>query len=1725
MTPSTVASSDLQGAAILVIDGNEEHQILSVAALGRRGFRVSVADSGREGLQLASSQEYDAIVLAHKPKDAAGIDVLRSLQERFPQVPKIFLVPSGADDLALRGLKAGAAGYLMKTPRYHELLPEVVIEQITKARAVTKARDQTKVLEETRAQFRGFVEAAQDPIFVISPTGSFVAFNDATCAVTGYTHPELLRRNLFDLLSPRSNRESLQTLVDIEKDPPPGLEFALIRKDGREIFVSVTPHLVRRDGNVVGIEILAKDVTERKRTEGELRDLYAWLRAIYEATDDAILLADKDLRIVQWNARALDLFQVDSSGLSGTDAGILFRGLASRVEDPKPIHRAMKDYAANLETVTDGLVRLRGGAGHAYWHTSAPVRNPSGEIIGRLWIFRDVTEQRRADETQRAIYRISEATTTSRDLGTLFRFIHRIVGERMPARNFYVALYDEESDSFDFPYFVDENEAPPGRVKAGRGLTEYVLRTGRPMLVSPSVFQELLDRGEVDSVGPPSVDWLGVPLVGGDRIIGILAVQTYTEGVRYTPEDQEILTFVSTQVALAIERKMADEALRTSEERFRRLAEDAQDLIYRYRLVEPAGFEYVSPAATRLTGYTPEEHYADPDLGRKLVHPEDLPILESVLAGPPPVGEPVTLRWIHKDGSILWTEQRNVAVRDSAGRVIALEGIARDVTARIEAELAIRQSEERFRLLAKASKDAIWDWDRQTDTLTWSESIYDILGYEPAEVPPTGAWWNALIHPEDRESVLTQQRKQLNEGPDEWVAEYRVQRKDGSYAVVHDRGFILRDEDSRPVRMIGSTTDITEKTRAAEALRRRDAALAAVAFASDQLLRGARWEENIQETLRRLGEALQVSRAWLFRNHQSADGTLLTTQRAEWALAGIAPQIDNPALQGTPMIELGFRRWVETLGRGDMIQGHVRDFPASERDLLGSQGILSEIVVPIFVHGAWWGHIGFDECAEERNWTEGEIEALRAAAGTLAAAIERQQAEEAVRDSEERYRMLFEVNPHPMWVYDIETLRFLAVNDAAITHYGYSREEFLAMTIRDIRPPEDVPRLLRAVSHLEPGYHRSGQWRHVRKDGSVIDVEITSHVLVFAGRRADLVLVNDITQRKRAEEQVRYTANLVASVSDAIVAADLYMRITSWNRAAEIIYGWTSEEVLGRPTPEVLRTEFGSTREEAVLRAVIEEGAWSGEVTQRRKDGRRLHVLVSATLVRDAAGTAIGIVAVNRDVTDRREAEKALQESQRALQTLFVNLPGLAYRCRNNREWTMELVSDGVRELTGYEPSDLIGNRTVSYRSIIHADDQERVRNEIQTAVRKRQGFQLAYRIRSADGREKWVWEQGRGVYGDAAELLALEGFITDITERTRAREELERSEAKFRALFEAAAEAIVLMDGQGTILDVNPTGENLARRPRGDLIGSNLADLFPPEDLPRMRAYLRDILADRQTPDPFEAVIVVPPGERRSLEVRTRVLRRAGPDTRLEALVRDVTEEKELQQRLLRSERLASIGQLAAYIAHEINTPLTSISLLTASVARRVQEPELLEKLEKINIQRRQAAAIIADLLRFTSEREVHLRETDLREVVDLAIEQAQPYEKPGVTLQKESPSKPVLAKIDPLQIQEVLVNLLKNALEATPQGSVTLCLKATRDALSLSVMDTGAGMGPEVKARLFEPFFTTKRLGQGTGLGLALCHSIVSAHGGKIEVSTELGTGSTFTVLLPRRDTRRKS
>jgi len=294
------------------------------------------------------------------------------------------------------------------------------------------------------------------------------------------------------------------------------------------------------------------------------------------------------------------------------------------------------------------------------------------------------TEQRRREEIQAAVYKISQAAVSSDSLQELFQEIHAILGELMPVENFFIALFDPTSNRVSYPYFVDQIDEFPQSEQLGKGLTAYVIRTGQSLLASPEVFHDLVARGEVESVGTPSIDWLGVPLAIKEQIIGILAVQSYTEGVRFSEEEKSILQFVSNQIALVIERKRAEETIRVSEARYRGIVEDQSELICRW--IKDGRLTFVNEAYARYRGKPREAligtNFYDPIDPADREQSRDCQSLsrnaENLI--------PYEVRVQSANGEIRWVQWTDRAIYNEQGCFIEFQSVGQEITDRKQRE-------------------------------------------------------------------------------------------------------------------------------------------------------------------------------------------------------------------------------------------------------------------------------------------------------------------------------------------------------------------------------------------------------------------------------------------------------------------------------------------------------------------------------------------------------------------------------------------------------------------------------------------------------------------------------------------------------------------------------------------------------------------------------------------------------------------------------------------------------------------------------------------------------------------------------------------------------------------------------------------------------------------------------------------------------------------------------
>jgi len=326
----------------------------------------------------------------------------------------------------------------------------------------------------------------------------------------------------------------------------------------------------------------------------------------------------------------------------------------------------------------------------------------------------------------------------------------------------------------------------------------------------------------------------------------------------------------------------------------------------------------------------------------------------------------------------------------------------------------------------------------------------------------------------------------------------------------------------------------------------------------------------------------------------------------------------------------------------------------------------------------------------------------------------------------------------------------------------------------------------------------------------------------------------DVTEQKRAEEALRASEErlrfLIENVSDVVLMVDAAGIIQFESPSVERVLGHRPEERVGLDARASVHPDDLPLACEALAAALREPGAMSPiiDVRIRHRDGSWRSMQAVGKGVVDPSGRHSILLSL-RDVTEHRRMEETLRESQRAMATLLSNLPGMAYRCRNEGKRTMEFVSQGCLALTGYQPEELVLNRRIAYNGIVHPADQDLSTQEIRVALAAREPFEIVYRIVTADGATKCVREVGRGVYLDDGTLVALEGFIADITERRHAEESLRESEETLRVFINAIPEPAFLLDSDFRVLAINEAMARSLGATAEDLVGGPAFDLLPP--------------------------------------------------------------------------------------------------------------------------------------------------------------------------------------------------------------------------------------------------------------------------------------------------------
>jgi diguanylate cyclase (GGDEF)-like protein/PAS domain S-box-containing protein len=545
----------------------------------------------------------------------------------------------------------------------------------------------------------------------------------------------------------------------------------------------------------------------RLHAEQSVRESEVRLRTIIETEPECVKLLGPDGSLLEMNPAGLRMIEADS--LAQVQNHCIYPVV---MEEHRAAFRDLNERVMRGEsgTLEYRIIGLKGTQRWMETHVS-PLRDDSGQVTSALGVTRDISDRKRAEKRQTALLQISEAAHSTSTLLEMFGRIHQIIGELLPARNFFVALYDRTRDELSFPYYVDEHDdAPEPRKPEDGTLSGRVIMTGEPLLFTPDTLREG-DHEQFKLVGTDSMDWLGVPLKSQSHTIGALVVQSYSGDVRYVEKDKALLEFVSSQVAAAIERRQAADALHNSENRFRLLFE--QNLAGVFRSLPNGQLLECNDAFARMLGYESrdeiigvnsksfyfEDGDGDGDRDRYLAYLREHGSVNNSV---------VRLR--RRDGAEFWGMQTVNLILDDPGHPEVMQGTLLDFSERKQAEQALQVSESRLEKAQQLGHLGSWSWDLSTQTLTWSDELCRIYGVSPGSYVPSFEDYLERSHPQDRAALETLvAQAMLDHKP--FSGEARIVRPDGEVRTLFGQSEVVVDDQGSVTGMAGICLDVTER--------------------------------------------------------------------------------------------------------------------------------------------------------------------------------------------------------------------------------------------------------------------------------------------------------------------------------------------------------------------------------------------------------------------------------------------------------------------------------------------------------------------------------------------------------------------------------------------------------------------------------------------------------------------------------------------------------------------------------------------------------------------------------------------------------------------------------------------------------------------------------------------------------------------------------------------------
>jgi len=727
----------------------------------------------------------------------------------------------------------------------------------------------------------------------------------------------------------------------------------------------------------------------------------------------------------------------------------------------------------------------------------------------------------------------------------------------------------------------------------------------------------------------------------------------------------------------------------------------------------------------------------------------------------------------------------------------------------------------------------------------------------------------------------------------------------------------------------------------------------------------------------------------------------------------------------------------------------------------------------------------------------------------------RKQMEEALRQSEERYRTILEQIEDAYFEVDLGGHLTFA-NSSVCRDLGYSREELLGTSYKDFVAEDDIESVFHVFNEVyQTGVPNKGfPWKTIRKDGTRGYAETS--ISLLRNDRGEIIgfrgVGRDITQRRKAEEaanlQRAYFQQLFDNSPDAILMMNTNDRAIQANRAFEALFGYSTEEVKGRSLIELIVPEEDIQESSDSLHRILAGAVVRKERVRRRKDGSLVNVSVLAYPIR-SNGKLVGAYGVYSDITERKKQEQALaDELTRRRLLIDRSLDGIVIL-----DVDAKVVEANPRfaEMLGYTLEEVHKLHTWDWDKNF---PPEKILEMGRNADEK--GFRLEARHTRKDGAVIDVDISINGAMCAGQKLVFC--VCRDVTARNKMAQALKLAAEEWSRTFDSISDAVSIHDKDFRILRANKAFADLFGESLHEIVGTHCYRLHKAQEHRSGCPHQRTLASGK----PAMAEFYESNLGKYLFESTSPIFNEQGEVVSTVHITRDITEQKRQNERLTMTERLASVGELAAGAAHELNNPLTSIIGFSQLLMQKTVPDEIRQDLKLINTEAQRAANVTRNLLTFARKQAPMKRMSQINNIVEDVLKlRAYEHKANGIEIARQfDPNLPEIM-VDCFQMQQVFLNIIINAeyfmVKAHDKGILRITTKKQSDAVVISFADDGPGIPPENLQRIFDPFFTTKEAGKGTGLGLSICHGIVTEHGGQIYARSEPNKGATLVVELP--------